>query len=461
MSEKIVVLCHGCFDVLHTGHIYHLKKAKEFGNHLVVSITHEAHAKKKLKFSAEFRQQMLNALDFVDEVIITEDRTAIAAIERVKPQFYVKGKEYENLELDQSGDIYLEKQTTEKFGGQLVFTSDDIIFSATKIKATSETFIDLSERGYRLPEILKFIKDVKDLKVCVIGETIIDRWTPVKTEGVSSKSSCQTALIEGAPENQLGGAYVIARHLKDFVKKVSIVTNDFRPWCQCDLEDGIEHLFYTKGAIIKERFYQPALNTKIFELKTDTLHQSYIEQHDFSEFDVILISDFGHGMLNKEAAAKLTQVEDCFLAVMAQTNSSNMGFNRVDKYKRADMYCLDKVELKLCLNHHEALNLPKDLNELEAFIQYKKLFITLGSQGAVLYEGNTFSTIPALVTKVIDPIGAGDAFFSLASLAAYLNYSPELSLLIPSLSSAMNTQWLCNEKSVTRSGLTETAKKVI
>ena len=125
------VLCHGCFDVLHTGHIYHLKEARKLGERLVVSITHEDYAKRKLRFSSEIRREALESLRFVDEVIVTSSRTAVEAIERIKPDFYVKGKEYAELDLDPSGDIQLEKAAVEAIGGQLLFTTDDVQFSAT------------------------------------------------------------------------------------------------------------------------------------------------------------------------------------------------------------------------------------------------------------------------------------------------------------------------------------------
>ncbi|HEY9840977.1 MAG TPA: adenylyltransferase/cytidyltransferase family protein, partial [Candidatus Obscuribacterales bacterium] len=75
MSQQ-VVLCHGCFDVLHTGHIYHLEKARALGDRLVVSITHEDFAKRKLHFPVEVRRHALESLRCVDEVIVVESRTA-------------------------------------------------------------------------------------------------------------------------------------------------------------------------------------------------------------------------------------------------------------------------------------------------------------------------------------------------------------------------------------------------
>lgn len=464
MSDQSVkvVLCHGCFDVLHTGHIYHLQKARELGTRLVVSITHENFAKRPLRFSADIRKRALESLKFVDEVIVIEDRTAEAAIMRVRPDFYVKGREYADLELDPSGDIYREKQAVEAVGGQIVFTDDQIVFSATKIKDTGGPFADISQDyQFRLADVLKFIKDVSRLKVCVVGETIIDRWTPVTAEGVSNKSTCPTALVQAPSQDQLGGAYVIARHLAGFVGQLDLITPDFREVYAAPLDERIQHRFFTEGHIIKERLYDPDLNTKIFELKRYHMPKGYDHPYDLNAYDVVVVADFGHEMISKEAAAEFSTCSDCYLAVMAQTNSSNLGFNRIDKYPSANLYCIDTKELKLCLNLNEPVDWMRHLGEIGRYIQFDQLMVTRGSEGAMHYQDGVITAFPALSHHIVDPIGAGDAFFALAALAGYLNYPPDLTLLLGSVAAALNTQWLGNEKWVEPANLIETAKKVI
>lgn len=461
MTQK-VVLCHGCFDVLHTGHIYHLEKARQLGDRLVVSITHEDFAKRKLRFSAEVRKKALESLRFVDEVIVVCERTAEAAIELVKPAFYVKGGEYADLALDPSGDIYREKAAVEAVGGQLVFTEDEIIFSATKLKDNQGPFQDISaDYAFRIPDILRFIRDVAHLKVCVVGETIIDRWTPATAEGISNKSTCPTALVTAPSQDQLGGAYVIARHLASFVDRLDLITPDFRAVYPAALDQRIHHRFYTEGHIIKERLFDPALNTKIFEIKHYHLPQTYDHPYDLDEYDVVIVADFGHDMISRSSAARFCENKGSYLAVMAQTNSSNLGFNRIDKYPHAQMYCIDTKEMKLCLNLNEPISWDYHLQEIRKYIGFDRLLVTRGIEGAMHYQEKRITEFPALSRKIVDPIGAGDAFFSLASLACSLEYSPEHILLLGSLAAALNTQWLCNERWIDPAMLIETAKKVI
>ena len=461
MSQTLV-LCHGCFDVLHTGHIHHLEQARALGDRLVVSITHEDFAKRKLRFPAELRKKTLMNLRCVDEVIVVCDRTAEAAILEVKPDFYVKGREYAELDLDPSGDIFREKAAVEAVGGQLVFTDDKIVFSATKLKDQGGPFLDISQDyNFRIQDVLRFIKQVSHLKVCVIGETIIDRWTPISAEGISNKSTCPTALVMGPSQDQLGGAYVIARHLASFVSQLDLITPDFRAVYPAQLDGRIQHRFYTDGHIIKERLYDPALNTKIFEIKHYHLPRGYDHPYDLSAYDVVIVADFGHNMISRAAAAEFSARSDSYLAVMAQTNSSNLGFNRIDKYPKAQLYCIDTKELKLCLNLNEPVVWEQHLEAMRRYISFDKLLVTRGSDGAMHYQDHSNTSFPALSRKIVDPIGAGDAFLSLSALAAYLELPPEQILLLGSLAAALNTQWLCNEHWIEPHMLIETAKKVI
>jgi rfaE bifunctional protein nucleotidyltransferase chain/domain len=78
-ESKVVVLAGGCFDIIHYGHIQFLKKAKALGTHLVVALESDKNIK-RLKgkgrpiHNQERRREMLESLNFVDEVIILGDK---------------------------------------------------------------------------------------------------------------------------------------------------------------------------------------------------------------------------------------------------------------------------------------------------------------------------------------------------------------------------------------------------
>src|SRR5262249_8048900 len=117
------VLCHGCFDLLHLGHIRHLQEARKLGDWLTVSVTADEFVGKgpgRPHFSAEHRAEALEALDCVDEVFINHSGDAVAAINRFRPNIYVKGIDYEQAANDFA--LARERAAVEKHGGKFATT---------------------------------------------------------------------------------------------------------------------------------------------------------------------------------------------------------------------------------------------------------------------------------------------------------------------------------------------------
>src|SRR4051812_26880257 len=97
-SGKTVVHCHGCFDIVHPGHIHHLQYAKSLGDVLVVSVSADTHVNKGVDrplIPDDLRAKSLAALECVDAVYLNDDPTAVGLLEALKPDLYVKGREYE------------------------------------------------------------------------------------------------------------------------------------------------------------------------------------------------------------------------------------------------------------------------------------------------------------------------------------------------------------------------------
>ena len=121
-----VVLCNGCFDVLHYGHIRHLQWAKKLGDRLVVSLTVDAHVNKGPKrpiFPDIIRKEVLEALRCVDQIILVDN--SFQALHLVKPDVYVKGREYEGKLI--KGEV----EFCQAHGIEIVFTEQE--YSTTKL----------------------------------------------------------------------------------------------------------------------------------------------------------------------------------------------------------------------------------------------------------------------------------------------------------------------------------------
>lgn len=91
----VSVLANGCFDLLHAGHVEHLREARAMGHWLVVALTVDEAVGKgpgRPVQTWEDRAAVLGALRFVDQVVPSTD--APSAIRRYRPRIFVKGADY-------------------------------------------------------------------------------------------------------------------------------------------------------------------------------------------------------------------------------------------------------------------------------------------------------------------------------------------------------------------------------
>ena len=126
-ETSTVVLAHGCFDVFHIGHLLHLKAAAMMGEKLVVAVTKNEYVNKgpdRPVFNEHYRAAIINELRCVDEVLMVKD--SLDALVKVKPDIFVKGREYDGKILKQDADY------CHKHGIEIAFT-DEPVFSSTKI----------------------------------------------------------------------------------------------------------------------------------------------------------------------------------------------------------------------------------------------------------------------------------------------------------------------------------------
>src|SRR4030066_2113969 len=131
---KRIVHCHGCFDLMHPGHIKHFQAAKKMGDVLVVTITPDRYVDKgpgRPVFNEDLRAESIAALECVDYVAINKWPTAEETLRLLRPNTYVKGQEFQNLE-DKTGKIQKEHKVIQEIGAELRFTNE-IVFSSTKL----------------------------------------------------------------------------------------------------------------------------------------------------------------------------------------------------------------------------------------------------------------------------------------------------------------------------------------
>lgn len=129
-----IILCHGCFDLMHPGHIKHFQEAKKMGDILVVTITPDIFVDKgkgRPVFNQDLRAECIAALECVDYVAINNWLTAEETLRLLRPDIYVKGQEFENFK-DKTGKLQKELEVLKEIGAEIRFTHE-IVFSSTEL----------------------------------------------------------------------------------------------------------------------------------------------------------------------------------------------------------------------------------------------------------------------------------------------------------------------------------------
>jgi D-beta-D-heptose 7-phosphate kinase/D-beta-D-heptose 1-phosphate adenosyltransferase len=122
-----LVLAVGCFDCLHPGHIAHLTAARKLGHQLWVGLTVDEVVNKgkgRPVFPWAERCAMLQSLRVVSQVVANVN--AVDTVARVRPNVYVKGLEYADIEIP-------EREVCERMDIKLVFLNTQPVYHSSDI----------------------------------------------------------------------------------------------------------------------------------------------------------------------------------------------------------------------------------------------------------------------------------------------------------------------------------------
>jgi rfaE bifunctional protein nucleotidyltransferase chain/domain len=484
-AGKRVALCHGCFDLLHLGHMKHFEAAKKDADVLVVTVTPDRFVNKgpgRPVFTESLRMEAIAAIGAVDHVALNKWDTAIGTIKLVKPDLYVKGQDYKDRSKDVTGMIGKEEAAVEAVGGKLHFTEEIQFSSSTLINAhfsplddRVQDFLAGFRKRFDADRIITDLEALNKLNVLVIGDTIIDEYHYCRPLGKSSKSPTISSILL-REEAYAGGVLAIANHLEQFAGKVELVTclgakDERREMIEQKLARGIQRNFFVRPdgpTPIKRRYLDHYLNIKLFEVTfmndepiAGPLEASIIQELErkLPACDMVLVADFGHGMMSP-GIIDLLEKSGKYLVVNAQTNSNNYGYNYITKYKRVDYISIDEAELRLPFG---AKNDPLDglIDRLQEITHADEVQITLGQRGSVYRKGRDQSLTPAFATRVKDSVGAGDAVLSVTALCARAGIDPAITGFVGNCTGALAVEIIGNEHPVYKKDLLKFVKHLL
>jgi rfaE bifunctional protein kinase chain/domain/rfaE bifunctional protein nucleotidyltransferase chain/domain len=484
---KKVVHCHGVFDFLHIGHIKHFQEAKAFGDVLIVTITPDEYVNKgpnRPAFTTALRLEALAALESIDFVSANEWPIAVKTIKMIQPDIYCKGPDYKNPKDDVTGKINDEEEAVKSIGGEIRYTAD-ITFSSSHIlnkfgdvyNKAQKSFIKSRLKSKNFEKIKAKIDDLQNLKVLVVGETIIDQYVFCEALGKSGKEPV-LVLRDLGMEQYAGGAAVIARHLSDFCGTISLLSmvgekKEYENFVIESLPNNIKPYFiYKKDAptITKKRFVDYISKSKSLgvysindsQMNGENLNQLHAYLDDLiPKHDLVIISDYGHGFISRETAKRISK-QSAFTSLNAQINAANIGYHTMNNYKNIDCAIINEAELRHELRDRESA-VETLMKQLSKSLQIKNMVVTQGSGGATLYsaEDEIYYYCPAFAAKVVDKIGAGDAMLALLSCSIKNGFDPDLSLFVGSLAAAQSVETIGNSTPVSKIQLLKTFSHAI
>ncbi len=331
-------------------------------------------------------------------------------------------------------------------------------------------------KKYSFKEIAERINSLKKLRILLIGDGIIDEYHYCEAMGRSAKAPLvvQKYITQ---EIFAGGAFAIANHLAGFCSDVHLVSLLGMDFAREDfIRDNIKpnvtmKFFYRDNAstIVKKRYINQYSNQKLFEV--NYLNDSYINEQLESEvieylkstlpaYDLVLISDFGHGFITNKIIDKIQELPVKF-AVNTQTNAANAGYNMITKYRKPVYVCLDEPEIRWAAQEkfkdieYVAKKILKDING-------ENIIVTLGKHGSFgINKRNEINRTPIFSSKIIDTVGAGDAFFSFTAPCVAQNMPLDLVSFIGNAVGALAVQIVCNKRPVEKYELLEFIKTLI
>ena len=447
----------GTFNIVHPGHLRLLRFAAECGDYLVVGVLGD-----RLSPSAQLTQDMrlegVAAISWVDQAFILHDAPEDFVAE-LRPAVVVKGKEHED-------GTNLELAVVQSYGGKLLFGSGDTTFSSLELIRKETELINYSSivrpnefierHSIQVSGLASALEQMRSLKVCVIGDTIVDEYVQCDPLGMSQEDPT-IVVTPIMTERFVGGAAIVAAHARhlgaqsvDFVS----VTGDDEP-----------------GRYVAEKLKSYGVNTRLIkdDSRPTTLKQRYragnktllrvshLRQHKITRplqqqalqhvnesltgADVLIFSDFNYGALPQELVDEVAKECRRRNIMMVADSQSSSQIGDVSRFKGAALLTPTEREARIALGNYED-GLVVIADTLRQRANAENIVITLGTEGVLIHAKVTergqwlTDRLAALNTAPKDTAGAGDCLLVGAALSMAVGRSIWESIYLGSLAAA-------------------------
>jgi bifunctional ADP-heptose synthase (sugar kinase/adenylyltransferase) len=458
--KKKAIMCHGVFDVVHPGHLRHLIYAKSKAQILVASVTADVHIRKghyRPHVPQDLRALNLAAFEIVDYVIIDSNATPIKNISVLQPDFFAKGYEYTANGTPARTEE--EAQALREYGGKLIFTPGDIVYSSSKL-------IDLAPPSIKIEKLLTLMDSekltfndlrasldrLKGKRVHVVGDTIVDSYTRTTLIGGQTKTPTMSVLYEQR-DDYIGGAAIVAEHLRAAGAEVvfSTVLGDdpLKEFVLTGLKNaGVEcrpiidptRPTTSKNAIVAGGYRLLKIDTLDNRSISDEILDTMAQAIGETVCDAVVFSDFRHGIFNRRTIPTLLAAipEGAYKVADSQVASR---WGNITDFKNFDLIAPNEREARFALADQDSGIRPLS-SVLYDKAQCKTLMLKLSERGVLTCRRggeealDSFIVVDSFVERLVDAVGAGDALLAYATLAMLGTRSPAVATILGSMAAA-------------------------
>ncbi len=456
------VFISGNFNILHPGHIRLLRFAKKLGDKLIVGVFSDKFAEIDGGIIGEnYRLAGIKSNNLVDEAYLVKQPLNIF-LKKISPDIIVKGKEYEN-----KYNIEDEYIKSKKNKPKLIFGSGEITFSSRDLIGSEISYSNhknyeneysknfLKRHNLSFLNLKRTVKNFNKIKVCVIGDIILDEYIICQPIGMSQEDFSVVA----SPINSklfLGGAGIVAAHsakLGAETYHISLTGSDYHSSTLDNLlkTNGVKSLVLkdnTRPTTVKKRYLSNMQS--LFRLTNLSQQNSSrkVEEKIFNNFkriankiDVLIFSDFNYGALSEDLIKriiKIARINNIFISADCQS-SSQVG--DISKYSGVDLITPTEREARLSIrNFNDGLIVMSE--KLRKKTNVKNILVKLGDDGMLIHlkddkQGYLNDRLPAINLNPVSISGAGDSALVSASLSLFLTKNIWLSSFLGSLTAAL------------------------
>ena len=457
--HRKVIVCHGVFDVVHPGHVRHLAYAKTKGDTLVVSITADRHIKKgtyRPHIPENLRALNLAAFEMVDFVVIDQEPTPLNNLNALRPDFFAKGFEYTSSGLPPATQA--EQEVMESYGGQLIFTPGDVVYSSSKFlnlalpQVQIEKLLLLMDQNKLSFDALRdTVNKLGNYYVHVVGDTIVDTYTRTTLIGGQTKTPTFSVQFQDQ-KHYIGGAGIVSQHLRAAGAEVTLSTvlgdDSLKDFVIRDLENSGVHAVpiidpsrptTSKNAFIAGGYRLLKVDTLDNRPIDDSVLRPLIVSMQSSKADAVVFSDFRHGIFNRASVPSLLQniPQGVFRVADSQVASR---WGNITEFKDFDLITPNEREVRFALADQDS-NVSRLSEMLQESSGYHNLILKFGDKGILcvrkdqnLKDANFW--VDSFAARVVDPVGAGDALLAYSTLAMLATGSLVMAGILGSMAAA-------------------------